>query len=140
MRSYSQLHGMMHRLALPDRLAAAAASASGSAYHIAVQIEAGQIDHTPALYVIDPQGRLARLYMTQKSYASVGQQAQILAREASSLLPGHPAVHSNLSYDADPDDQPRPAHAAAAGRGRNGRARARGPRGCCCSSPPGIRR
>jgi thiol-disulfide isomerase/thioredoxin len=68
------------------------------AFHIAVEIEAGQIDHTPALFVISPQGELERLYLTQMSYASITQQAQILAREAARLLPGHPAVHSDLSY------------------------------------------
>ena len=67
-------------------------------FHIAVEIEAGQIDHTPALFVISPQGTLERLYLTQMSYSSISQQAQILAREASRLLPGHPAVHSDLSY------------------------------------------
>jgi thiol-disulfide isomerase/thioredoxin len=48
--------------------------------------------------VISPQGKLARLYLTQMSYSSINQEAQILAREASKLLPGHPAVHSDLSY------------------------------------------
>ena len=49
--------------------------------------------------MISPQGRLERLYLTQMSYSSISQEAQILAREASRLLPGHPAVHSRLSYD-----------------------------------------
>src|SRR5207248_10661448 len=57
------------------------------------------IAHTPALFVIDPQGRERRLYMTQQSYAAVGQLGQLLAQEASSLLPDHPPVNSNLSYD-----------------------------------------
>jgi thiol-disulfide isomerase/thioredoxin len=48
--------------------------------------------------VIDPQGRLARLYLTQQSYAAVGQLGQLLAQEASRLLPGHPRVRSSLSY------------------------------------------
>ena len=96
-RSYSELHGMIHSWDF----------GTGSytqlqdvwkAYHIAVEIEAGQIDHTPALFVISPQGRLERLYLTQMSYASVTQQAQIFAREVSTLLPGHPAVHSDLAY------------------------------------------
>jgi cytochrome oxidase Cu insertion factor (SCO1/SenC/PrrC family) len=96
-RSYSEVHGMTH---LWD-------FATGSltqlrsvwhAYHIAVEIEAGQIDHTPALFVISPQGKLERLYLTQMSYSSINQEAQILAREAARLLPGHPAVHSRLSY------------------------------------------
>jgi hypothetical protein len=68
-----------------------------SAYHIAVQIEQGQIDHTPALYVINQQGREQKLYLTQMAYSSVGQSAQVLADELSSLLPGHPHVASQES-------------------------------------------
>jgi hypothetical protein len=63
-----------------------------SAYHIAVQVAQGQIDHTPALFVIDQQGREQKLYLTQMAYSSVGQSAQVLADELSSLLPGHPHV------------------------------------------------
>ena len=68
------------------------------AYGIQASIQRGLISHTPALYVIDRQGRLRRLYMTQQSYSAVGQFGQILAREVSSLLPEHPAVRSHLSY------------------------------------------
>ncbi|HEX3615047.1 MAG TPA: redoxin domain-containing protein [Solirubrobacteraceae bacterium] len=96
-RSYSELHGMTHLwdfgTASPTRL-----EAVWHSYHVDVQIEAGQIDHTPALFVISPQGKLERLYLTQMSYSSITQEAQILAREASRLLPGHPVVHSRLSY------------------------------------------
>ncbi len=97
-RSYSELHGMTHTWDFTTG-SRTQLTAVWHAYHIAVEIEAGQIDHTPALYVISPQGRLARLYLTQMSYASISQQAQILAREASRLLPGHPPVHSHLSYE-----------------------------------------
>lgn len=38
------------------------------------------------------------MYITQQSYAAIGQLGQILAQEASSLLPGHPRVDSSLSY------------------------------------------
>jgi cytochrome oxidase Cu insertion factor (SCO1/SenC/PrrC family) len=67
------------------------------AYHVYVQIQAGQIDHTPALYVIDQQGRERKLYLTTMAYASVGQAAQILAQEVASLLPGHPKLASQRS-------------------------------------------
>jgi cytochrome c biogenesis protein CcmG/thiol:disulfide interchange protein DsbE len=63
-----------------------------------VAVERGQIDHTPALFVIDRRGRLARLYLTQQSYAAVPQLGQLLAGEVARLLSGHPAVHSHLSY------------------------------------------
>jgi cytochrome oxidase Cu insertion factor (SCO1/SenC/PrrC family)/thiol-disulfide isomerase/thioredoxin len=96
-RAYSEAHGMVHEwnfltASLP-RL-----KRVWNAYHIGVQIEAGQIDHTPALYVIDTHGHLAKLYMSELSYAAVPQLGQLLAQEASRLLPGHPAVHSHLSY------------------------------------------
>jgi len=96
-RSYSQVHGMVHLwhflTGSPSEL-----KQVWKAYNIGVAIEQGQIDHTPALFMIDPQGRLARLYLTQQSYAAVGQLGQILAQEASRLLPDHPRVRSRLSY------------------------------------------
>ncbi len=56
--------------------------------------------------MIDPRGRKAKVYMTQMSYAAVGQLAQVLAQEASSLLPGHPKVDSELSYARIPPISP----------------------------------
>jgi thiol-disulfide isomerase/thioredoxin len=68
------------------------------AYAVEADIEHGLIAHTPALFVIGPQGREAKVYITQQSYAAVGQFGQILAQEVSSLLPGRPRVRSDLSY------------------------------------------
>jgi len=70
------------------------------AYGIAAQVVHDEIDHTPALYAIDPQGRLRKLYLVQMGYASIGQQAQVLAREASRLLPGRPPVHALAAAQA----------------------------------------
>ncbi len=97
-RSYSELHGMVHQWhfltgSLP------ALKQVWKAYKIDVAIEQGQIDHTPALFMISPTGQLERLYLTQQSYAAVPQLGQLLAEEASRLLPDHPRVHSNLSYE-----------------------------------------
>jgi cytochrome oxidase Cu insertion factor (SCO1/SenC/PrrC family) len=94
--AYSRAHGMVNQW---DFLTGAPAqlTAVWRAYHIAVQIQAGQIDHTPALLVIDPHGRERTIYLTQMNYASIGQAAQLLANEASSLLPGHPRVASQRS-------------------------------------------
>lgn len=74
--------------------------AAWKAYGIYVQIEKGQVDHTPALFVIDQQGRERKVYLTSMAYASVGQEAQVLAQEAASLLPGHPrlATEQSLAY------------------------------------------
>jgi cytochrome oxidase Cu insertion factor (SCO1/SenC/PrrC family) len=94
--SYSRTHEMINQW---DFLTGSLAQlkAVWRAYHIAVQIEQGQIDHTPALFVIDGQGRLQKLYLTQMAYSSVAQSAKVLAEEASRLLPGHPRVASQQS-------------------------------------------
>ncbi len=57
-----------------------------------MQIQRGMIDHTPALFVIDPQGRERTVYLTQMNYASITQAAQVLAQRVASLLPGHPRL------------------------------------------------
>jgi cytochrome oxidase Cu insertion factor (SCO1/SenC/PrrC family) len=116
---YSRVHGMVNQW---DFLTGSAAQlkAVWNAYHIAVQIESGQIDHTPALYVIDQQGREQKLYLTQMAYSSITQSAQVLATEISSLLPGHPKLSSLGSLAAVPGQTPAatvtlPAAATAAG-------------------------
>jgi len=94
--AYSRAHGMVNQWdfltgSLPQL------KSTWRAYDIAVQIEQGQIDHTPALFVIDQQGRERKLYLTQMAYSSIGQSAQVLADEISTLLPGHPHVASQQS-------------------------------------------
>jgi cytochrome c biogenesis protein CcmG/thiol:disulfide interchange protein DsbE len=56
--------------------------------------------------MIDTRGRLAKVYLTQMAYSSIGQQAQLLAQEASGLLPGHPPVAGHLSYAQIPSIAP----------------------------------
>jgi len=94
--AYSRAHGMVNQW---DFLTGSDAqlAAVWKAYHIYVQIEQGQVDHTPALFVIDQRNREQKVYLTTMSYASVGQEAQVLAQEASGLLPGHPALASEQS-------------------------------------------
>ena len=94
--SYSRSHGMVNQW---DFLTGSLAQLKSTwkAYHIAVQIEQGQIDHTPALFVVDAQGRLQKLYLTQMAYSSITQSAQVLATELSALLPGHPKLDSDRS-------------------------------------------
>jgi cytochrome oxidase Cu insertion factor (SCO1/SenC/PrrC family) len=97
--AYTRAHGMVNQWdfltgTLPQL------KKTWSAYHIAVQIEAGQIDHTPALYVIDQRGILRKVYLTQMAYDSIGQSAQVLAQEVSSLLPSHPKLLSQQSLAA----------------------------------------
>jgi cytochrome oxidase Cu insertion factor (SCO1/SenC/PrrC family) len=94
--SYSRTHGLINQWNfLTGSLAEL--KATWSKYHIAVQIEQGEIDHTAALFVIDQQGRERKLYLTAMAYSSVGQSARVLAEEISSLLPGHPKVASQES-------------------------------------------
>ncbi len=94
--AYSRSHGMVNQWdfltgTLPEL------KAVWKSYGIEVQIADGQVDHTPALFVIDPQGREQKVYLTTMAYASISQSAQLLAREASGLLPGHPALASTES-------------------------------------------
>ncbi|HEY5261936.1 MAG TPA: SCO family protein [Solirubrobacteraceae bacterium] len=56
------------------------------------------IDHVAATVVIDPQGRWRTLYTTAGSYAAVPQLGQLLAQDASRLLPAHPRVETDYSY------------------------------------------
>jgi len=94
--SYSRTHGLVNQWHfLTGSLADL--KATWTKYDIDVQIEQGQIDHTPALFVIDQQGRERKLYLTQMAYSSVGQSAQVLADEIATLLPGHPKVASQQS-------------------------------------------
>jgi len=95
--SYSEVHGMLHSWrfltgSLPQL------KQVWKHYGIEAAIEAGEITHTPALFVISPTGRLSRLYMTQMSYTAVPQLGQLLAQSAAALLPGKPRVHADLSY------------------------------------------
>jgi len=71
-----------------------------------VQIESGQIDHTPALFVISQQGRLQKIYLTQMAYSSVPQSAQVLAEEIATLLPGHPKLAGSQSLGVIPGQTP----------------------------------
>ena len=95
--SYSELHGMLHSWqfltgTLPQL------KQVWKDYGIEAAIQAGEITHTPALFVIDRRGRLSRLYMTQMSYTAVPQLGQLLAKSAAALLPASPKVHADLSY------------------------------------------
>jgi cytochrome oxidase Cu insertion factor (SCO1/SenC/PrrC family) len=94
--AYSRAHAMVNQW---DFLTGSAAQlrAVWRAYHIYVQVQAGQIDHTPALFVINQRGREEDVYMTSMAYASVGQSAQVIASEAAKLLPSHPKLASQRS-------------------------------------------
>jgi cytochrome oxidase Cu insertion factor (SCO1/SenC/PrrC family) len=104
-RSYSQAHGMTNHW---DFLTGTLPQLKSvwQKYNIAVQIEAGQIDHTPALYVVNQQGTLEKVYLTQMAYSSITQSAQVIATEVASLLPSHPKLSSLESLAAIPAQTP----------------------------------
>jgi cytochrome oxidase Cu insertion factor (SCO1/SenC/PrrC family) len=103
--AYSRAHSMVNQW---DFLTGSDAQlkAVWKAYNIQVAIEAGQIDHTPALYVINQQGTMEKLYLTAMAYSSVTQSAQVLATEVSSLLPSHPKLSSVESLATVPAQGP----------------------------------
>src|ERR1700761_7480542 len=103
--AYSRAHGMTNEW---DFLTGPVPQlkAVWKAYDIAVQIADGDIDHTPALYVIDAQGKLQKVYLTQMAYSSVTQSAQVIASEVASLMPGHPKLSSIASLATIPTQTP----------------------------------
>lgn len=90
-RAYSQVHAMMHKWrfltgSLPEM------KRVWRAYGIEAQVFRGEIDHTPATYVIDRHGHFSRLFLTQMAYSSVNQLGYEIAQGIAALLPGHPAL------------------------------------------------
>jgi cytochrome oxidase Cu insertion factor (SCO1/SenC/PrrC family) len=88
---YSRAHNMVNRWdfltgTLPQLKAA------WKSFHIYAKVVGDEIDHTPALYVIDPQGRERTVYLTPMAYSSITQSAQVMAQELATLLPGHPTL------------------------------------------------
>jgi cytochrome oxidase Cu insertion factor (SCO1/SenC/PrrC family) len=97
--AYSRSHGLVNQWdfltgTLPEL------KAVWKHYDIYVQIIKDQVDHTPALFIIDTRGREQKIYLTTMAYASITQAAQVMASEAASLLPGHPPLASmrSLAY------------------------------------------
>jgi cytochrome oxidase Cu insertion factor (SCO1/SenC/PrrC family)/thiol-disulfide isomerase/thioredoxin len=95
--AYSQVHGMVGEWQF----------LTGSLQHVkrvwneygvAVDVTRGLTAHTPAVFLIDATGRLRKVFLTQQSYAAVGQVGQVLAHAVANLLPGRPQVHSSLTY------------------------------------------
>ena len=97
--AYSRAHAMVNQW---DFLTGTKAqlAAVWKHYGIYAQVEQGVVDHTPALFLIGQRGREQRIYLTAMAYSSVTQQAQILARQISQLLPGHPALSRQVPLSA----------------------------------------
>jgi cytochrome oxidase Cu insertion factor (SCO1/SenC/PrrC family) len=90
--AYSRAHGMLHKWrfltgSLPEL------KRVWRAYGIEAAVVNGTIDHTPATYVIGPDGRESRLYLTLMAYSSVNQLGYEIAQSIAALLPDHPRLH-----------------------------------------------
>jgi cytochrome oxidase Cu insertion factor (SCO1/SenC/PrrC family) len=95
-RAYSRAHGMMREWrfltgSLPEL------KRVWRAYHIEAAVVRGSVDHTPATYVIGPNGRESRLYETAMAYSSVNQLGYEIAQSIAALLPRQPHVHAKES-------------------------------------------
>lgn len=95
-RAYSRDHGMLHKWrfltgSLPEL------KRVWHAYGIEAAIINGAVDHTPATYVIGPDGRESRLYETAMAYSSVNQLGYEIAQSIAALIPGHPRLHGTQS-------------------------------------------
>lgn len=95
-RAYSRAHRMMREWrfltgSLPEL------KRVWRAYHIEAAVIRGNVDHTPATYVIGANGRESRLYETAMAYSSVNQLGYEIAQSIAALLPGHPHVQARES-------------------------------------------
>ena len=104
-RAYSTAHQMMHSW---DFLTGGRRQldAVWHAYHVYVAASHGNIDHEPAICLIDPQGRERTLYLTQMAYATIPQQAQLIADGLSRIIPGHPVPRRVASLGSGPAIRP----------------------------------
>jgi protein SCO1/2 len=98
--TYTQLHGMLgqwHFLTGTDTQL----SKIWGEYGISDDLSSTSsiIDHTPAVWIIGPDGRARATSVTYASYASIPQFGQELAQEVSQILPSHPKVRTHYSYN-----------------------------------------
>lgn len=84
--AYSKEHGLLHRWLFLTG-SRQALGAVWKAYGIYVQVTAGQIDHTPALYVIGPRGQERWVAETAMEYRAVNTEALVLAQAVDAALP-----------------------------------------------------
>lgn len=91
-KAFSKAHGTMHAVLFGTAPRGQLAKI-WKAYDVYVAVVKGAIDHTPGVYIINPQGQEKKLYLTQMAYAGMGQQAEVFAQEIARNLP-HPTKTS----------------------------------------------
>ncbi len=91
-RAYSEAHGLLYGWQF---LTGSLTELKAVWRHYGVYVAAvsGNIDHTPALYVIGPNGHERALVVTAMDEATAGAQAQILAQQVADTLPGRPQLN-----------------------------------------------
>jgi cytochrome c biogenesis protein CcmG/thiol:disulfide interchange protein DsbE len=97
--TYTQLHGLLgqwHFLTGPVQ----ALDKVWRAYGVAGDISSSSnlIEHTPAIYIIGPNGDVRSEVNTYSSYAAIPQFGQVLAQAVSQVLPSHPTVSTHYPY------------------------------------------
>lgn len=75
-------------------------------YHVYVSAIHNDIDHQPAMVLVDTLGRERKVYLTQMSYEGVAPQAQILADDIGEVLPGRPREPQRVSLEYVPPIEP----------------------------------
>jgi protein SCO1/2 len=89
--AYSTAHGLLHSWLFLTG-SAAQLQLVWNEYHIFAAVEQGSVVHTAAVFVIDAAGNERYLYISPMEYASVPQEAELLAGAVAGLLPSHPHV------------------------------------------------
>ncbi len=90
-RAYSVAHGLLYGWQfLTGSLGQL--KAVWQSYGVYVAAISGNIDHTPAIYVIGPHGHERALVVSVMDEATARAQAQILAQQVADTLPGRPEV------------------------------------------------
>jgi cytochrome oxidase Cu insertion factor (SCO1/SenC/PrrC family) len=95
-RAYSRAHGMENKWRFLTGSLQELKSV-WRAYGIEAAVLGGSVDHTPATYVIGPDGRESRLYQTAMAYSSVSQLGYEIAQSVAALLPGRPKLDGAVS-------------------------------------------
>jgi cytochrome c biogenesis protein CcmG, thiol:disulfide interchange protein DsbE len=100
--TYTELHGMSGQwnflTGSPNQLGRVWSAYGVNEFKHEDEQNSNDINHVAATFLISPQGKLERVFLTQTNYAAIPQFGQVLARDAAALIPGHPKVRTDYSY------------------------------------------